>query len=55
MEGIAAESVSLQKCHRSDLFEIITIRCLCVFHVCPSVGGGMARIPESTLLWAILA
>lgn len=30
MEGIAAESVSLQKCHRSDLFEIITIRCLCV-------------------------
>lgn len=30
MEGIEAESVSLQKCHGSDLFEIITIRCLCV-------------------------
>lgn len=37
--------VSLQKCHRSDLLEIITIRWLCVSHV----GLGSRGIPELAL------
>ena len=45
MEAIAAESVSLQKCHRSDLFEIITIRCLCVSCL-PFGGWGHGKDPR---------
>lgn len=45
MGGIEAGLASLQKCHRSDRFKIITLRCLCVSCL-PFGPWGCCRDPQ---------